>query len=405
MQLVDGGKNLELYDGDMVIEKAKIRMDVLPDDGYGIYSGSDSGTYSVYADGTELILKPTAYNSNGFPSGDWEVLLDETEDNAVYKGISKTIQQPEIIELGTVNAGEAVADAILSGDGVMVELIIDGKTVKSIPLIESEQRLNYTWNSNGVQSVALRFTGNGKVTLKASSIGNSVNVNNVTAIFKPVYTLTINQEEQGLTDKGHFAYAYDSDGEMITDANPKQNGIQLFEGEQVTLSFKDYDGGYLFNGFTLTYDDGTTQTLKNNARITINQNMTVTYSITSQPYYIVDIPDSLEMEDGGTSASITVSELNNMQSGDSLNVTISGLTDDGNVMLTDVPSSNTLSVAVTGENNQKLTNNALVAKFTENNTTQTQGGTVYFGTPTGNKIAGNYTGNITFNIAYQTATN
>ncbi|MGN1457760.1 MAG: hypothetical protein ACI4XP_07375 [Acutalibacteraceae bacterium] len=129
----------------------------------------------------------------------------------------------------------------------------------------------------------LQIGANGTATLKASSIGNSVNVNNVTAVFKPVYTLTINQVEQSLTDKGHFAYAYDSDGEMITDANPKQSGIQLFEGEQVTLSFKDYDGGYLFNGFTLTYDDGTTQTLQNNEQVTITRNMEVSYSVTSQP--------------------------------------------------------------------------------------------------------------------------
>lgn len=37
------------------------------------------------------------------------------------------------------------------------------------------------------------------------------------------------------------------------------------------------------------------------------------------------------MKNEGTSASITVSELQNMQIGDSLNVTIDGLTDDGNI--------------------------------------------------------------------------
>ena len=124
------------------------------------------------------------------------------------------------------------------------------------------------------------------------------------------------------------------------------------------------------------------------------------------PYYVVVIPESIVLNDEDPMpASITASELKNMQDGDTLDVTISGLDADGNATITRDGATNTLDVPVKDADGKPLANGDIAAQFAKNSTVPTQGGTITFGAPVGDRKAGDYTGTVTFTIAYKKAGN
>ena len=92
----------------------------------------------------------------------------------------------------------------------------------------------------------------------------------------------------------------------IWDRNSDMDGIQLLEGETVTLVYLDPDGGSVFDSFTLTKGDGVTETIdRNNYPLTMKGDVTVSAQSHLDLYYEVNIPETVALDDAGTSETIS----------------------------------------------------------------------------------------------------
>ena len=121
----------------------------------------------------------------------------------------------------------------------------------------------------------------------------------------------------------------------------------------------------------------------------------------STPEYIINIPEKVTIGNTGSEAEITAYSIKNMLEGDSLNVSISGLDEEGNAVLIRQYATDTLLVPVQDAQGNPISNNDVIASFKNNGLTAAEGGKIVFGALTGEKKAGSYTGKLTFTFSYE----
>lgn len=405
------GERIALKDGDMVIEGMSVSLTTVPNEDYGLKSGPDTGSYTVIKGNDELYLSPNTGITYKFQTrDDWAPVMSQSFGS--LDALEKEIDGESVLRLGTAEQGTAVFNLIAQGSGVTAELLVGGEVKETLALGDTPQTLSCRWESDGTKEVTVRFTGKGKVSITTMLLGNQVPVSGVKAVFDEVVTFDW-EEIEGLVDENgnrqYFLSALKEDGTNPIDLNNFMPGIQLFKGEKLTLSFRDRESGSTFDGFALSWAEGTVETKKENPlTITLNQSVKAKMTYHFEPYYEVVIPEEIAMSDEGASADISVNTIKNMQAGDTLDVRVSGLDENGNATLTRLGTQDTLAVPVTDKDGNQLKNNGLAAQFTENASRQTTGGTVCFGAPAalaGGRKAGDYKGTVTFAIAYQTAGN
>lgn len=230
-------------------------------------------------------------------------------------------------------------------------------------------------------------------------------VNAVTASFAESVTFTLTQPEEG---KAIYLYEDENGKVPVTDIAPELPGEQLWKSTSpVFVRYQDPTGGNTFDNFSLTFEDGTVETKTDpTISLTADKNVTIGVKTHLTPYYVVVIPELIVLNDEDPMpASITASELKNMQDGDTLDVTIGGLDADGNGTITRDGATNTLDVPVRDADGKSLANGDIAAQFAGNNLTPVKGGTITFGAPVGDRKSGDYTGTVTFTIAYKEAGN
>ncbi len=407
-----GGKETQLNTGDMVLEGTELNLTATPDEGYGLRSGPASGTYRAKVDGNELILTPVSVLPTQLQSTDsWEPVLRETENpDAPYEvtGSKKELQGETVLDLGYAVKGTAVAGFTASGSGITAELLVDGQVMKSVELSDDQQAVFHSWKSNGAENVKIRFSGKGTIILSSFTLGNETAVSDLTVEFDPIHTLSLEMSDENAGDSEneptHFVDIQDQSGDLLIDRNTSMQGIQIFEDDVMTITFRDNESGSVFDSFTLTWEDGTVETKEENPlTLALTQDVTLGIKNHLNPYYVVVIPETVAITDEGASAEIKAASLKNMQAGDTLDVTISGLDEKGNAAIKRENADNTLAVPVTDGKDIPLVNQGLVAQFADNITTPKKGGFINFGAPIGDRKAGKYTGTVAFTIAYQTA--
>ena len=129
----------------------------------------------------------------------------------------------------------------------------------------------------------------------------------------------------------------------------------------------------------------------------------VTY--TEPNKYTIKIPSSVELKTSDeTSASITATSMN-IESGKKLQVSVSSGISEGKVTLTRTGATDntTSTVSLTSEG-AGISNNTVVATFAGQSTDVITGGTLYFSALSDNLNAGEWNGQITFQIEVVTPT-
>ena len=189
--------------------------------------------------------------------------------------------------------------------------------------------------------------------------------------------------------------------EMPDVADCSADGIQLLENETVTLVYLDYDGGSVFDNFILTYSGGT-DTVENNYLLTMTRDVTVSAQSHLDLYYEVNIPETVALDDAGTSEKISVSTLKNLEADEVLSVSVTGTDEQGRATLIRKNTDDVLYVPVTNSSNLPFVPNTILLqyKLDENHKPVLSygDGKVNFGAPQGTKKAGEYAGSITFSI-------
>lgn len=411
------GTQVPIATGDMIMEGMTISLTATPAEGYGLRSGPVSGNYEIKLDDGQLILSPVSGLPETIQSEDsWEPVAQAIgeEETYVLAGIRREIGEDaaSVINLGAAARGTAVFDLTAHGEGVKAELIIDGEVAASLDLSDTPQTLSHTWTSDGNERVSLRFSGSGTATITSLILGTETPVSDVRAVFDPIHTITWKDPSAGLdVEAGETKLDYTIDvlrenGTQLIDRNPSMAGFQVFEDDTISLRFMDYSGGNIFDSFTLSWKSGKTEIVTQQPyTFTVNQDVTLDIAAHKEPYFVVVIPEKVAVPDEGTtSALITASRIGNMAEGDTLDIIVKGLDENGNATLKRSGAENdTLTVPVTDKDGKAMTNGGIVAQFANNNTTPLQGGTISFGAPTdtGHRKAGKYTGTITFTIAYK----
>ena len=405
-----GGKETQMNTGDMVLEGTEFDLTATPDEGYGLRSGPASGTYRAKVDDNELILSPVSVLPSQLQSTDgWEPVLRETGNpDTPYEvtGSKKELQGEAVLDLGYAVEGTAVAGFTASGRGITAELLIDGQVMKSLELNDTQQSVFYSWASDGTENVVIRFRGKGTIILSSFTLGNETAVSNLTAEFDPIHTLSLEIPDENMGDlenkPSFFVEIQDQNGGALIDRNLSMQGVQVFEDDHIRLIFRDNGSGSILDAFTLIWEDGTDEIkTENPLSLVLKQDVTIGVLTHLEPYYVVVIPETVAMSDNGASAEITAAALKNMQDGDTVDVTVGGLDANGNAVLTRNGAGNQLTVPVINSNGQPMTNGELVVQYANDDTTPV--GKLEFGAPVGDRKAGEYTGTITFTIAYQTA--
>ena len=417
LKFSDSDSYLALADGDMLVEGSVVRISTDPDDGYSLFEGPQTGTYRAEQKEGKLTLAPVnvdvnIYNDIWIPeiqedsdSG------DKGEENKSFTGnYSAEIKGSYTMNLGAAKKGDTTVSFHAMGKGMTAEILINGNPVKSVTLTDEKQELSHSFMSDGTDVVSIRYGGTGKVTMSDLLFGTCVDAGNVTAQFKKTYTLKVPAEfDPDAEDLNGYILLRNSKGEIYFDPNPAAADYQVFEGDTVTAYYVDPDGGSIVDGYIVTYADGTTETVnQSELPLTfglghIEQDVTLALQTHLEPYYEIIIPETVAVSNDDTKMEITASELKNMQTGDTLDISVSGLNENGQATLTRVDADNTLDVPIMDKDKNPLKDGDIAAQFTNNNQTPAQGGTIYFGAPVGERKAGEYEGTVTFTIAYQTA--
>lgn len=419
LELSDDDGYLALASGDMLVEGSVVRVRTNPDDGYSLFEGPQTGTYRAEQKDGKLTLAPVNVSANVYNDA-WIPEIqedsdsgDKGEENKSFTGnYSAEIKGSYTMNLGAAKKGDNIVSFRAMGKGMTAEILINGTPVKTVTLTAEKQELSYSFTSDGTDVAAIRYGGTGTVTMSDLLFGSSVDAGNVTAQFKKTYTLKVPAEfDPEAEDLNGYILLRNSKGEMYLDPNPSAADYQVFEGDTVTAYYVDPDGGSIVDGYTLTYADGSTQTVnQSELPLTfgtghIEQDVTLALLTHLEPYYEIIIPETVAVSDTESSASIGAQNIKNMQDGDALNVVVGNLDAGGNATITRIGADNTLSVPVLDAEKNPLADGGTAAQFTQNNPVPVQGGTIYFGTPVGDKKAGDYTGTITFTIAYKEAGN
>ena len=417
LELKDDDGYLALASGDMLVEGSAVRIRTDPDDGYSLFEGPQTGTYRAERKGDKLTLTPVDVAANVY-NDVWKAEIQEDsgsggkkEENKSFTGNSSAeIKGSYTMNLGAAKKGDVTVSFQAMGEGMAAEILVNGESVKTVTLIGEKQEISYSFASDGTDVVAIRYGGTGTVTMSGLLFGTSVDAGDVTAEFKKTYTLKVLGEfDPEAEDLNGYILLRNSKGETYLDPNPSAADYQVFEGETVTAYYVDPDGGSIVDGYTVTYADGSTETVsQSELPLTfgsghIEQDVTITLLTHLEPYYEIIIPETVAVSDTESSASIGAQNIKNMKEGDELNVLATGLDASGNATITRVGAGNTLLVPVMDADKNPLADGGIAAQFTNNNSTPAQGGTIYFGAPVGERKAGDYTGTITFTIAYKEA--
>ena len=401
------GEKIRLNNGDMVVEGAQVYVNSIAQEGYGLKNGPATGTYIVKSENNELILYPLSGTSTSVDLNNWQPVVESSgDDGSKITGFEKEITAAKVeeISLGAASKGTTVVTFKAKGQGIKLEIMVNGEAVKTVTLSNQEQDITYEWQSDDNDEVKLRLSGEGTAFLGPVFMSNPVKVDDMSAIFAKTVTLTLIQpddhvDEDGKTYSSGYILAKNSDGRAVIDRNSMVEGTQVFGGDKVSFEYVNLYNGNIFDYFVV--NDSETH-LNNFESLTVEQDVTIKSVTHIEPYYSIVIPETVELEDEGTEAQITAAELKNMADNDSVEVKIkSGLQNNG-VVLKRIGANNTLSVPLKGSNNTSLNNGSLVATFKKNSLTASEGGRLYFGTPAGDKKAGKYTSEIVFEIEYIT---
>lgn len=285
------------------------------------------------------------------------------------------------------------------------KVFINGQEVLSKQLDKDVQEKCIFFDGTGDDTIELRFVGDGQAFAFPMAAAELYPVNAVTASFAEYITFTLTQPQEG---EAIFLYQDNTCTVPVIDIDLDLPGVQLWKStNSVFVRYQDPSGGNTFDNFTLTFEDGTVETKTDPViSLTADKNVTIGVKTHLTPYYVVVIPESIALNDEEpTAASITASALKNMQTGDTLEISVSGLNENGYATLTRVRADNTLDVPVMDKDKKPLKDGDIVAQFKDNNLTPAQGGAVYFGEPEGKRKAGEYTGTVTFTFAYKEAGN
>lgn len=398
------GTSVKLQNGDMLVEGSVIRATTKAEPGYGLSEGLNSGTYLLKNENDRLMFIPVSGELNSAYWNGWSAVVEDNTVKYYEAPVEKVLQQM----VGVSTQGEEVFICRAAGEGLTMELLIEGQPVSKTVLGSEMQDITYEWDSAGGEGVTLRFTGTGTVALEKLYVSAKADVSNVQIVFEKAYTITLVQPDNTAEDDGGFIELLDENGRRLKDRNPSEPGEQVLTGEKVQVIYRDYDGGSIFDSFTLASGDSKVEKTANPLVLTAGegdfaQNIAVSVTAHAQPYYVVVIPETVAVNKEGTAvAEITARELKNMQTGDTLDITIHGLNEDGNAVLTRMGANNTLLIPVTDASFAAFAEESLVAQFTENNLTPFFGEKICFGKPIGRQKAGQYTGNLIFKITYQT---
>lgn len=402
------GEKIKLNNGEMVVEGSKVYVNSIPQDGYGLKNGPATGTYIVKAEDDELILYPLSGTSTSVDLNGWQAVIESSgDDGSRIIGFEKEITAAEVeeVSLGAASKGTTVVTFKAKGEGMKLEIAVNGKVVKTAALSDKEQEITYEWQSNDNDEVKLRLSGAGKVFLSQIFMSSPVNINKATAEFDRTVTLDLVQPniykgDGSEGEKNGFIQVLDSNGKGIIDRNPGVDGIQLFAGEKIKICLLNY-GGSVFDYFIVSKGSSSEQISQDPMDLTINEDITISAVTHLEPYYVTVIPETVELDDKGVSADIKVTEMKNIGDKDSIEVKIKSGLKNGTIELKRTGADNTLSVALSGTNSQALNNGSLVARFNNTGLEPIEGGKVNFGKPEGDKKAGRYTGRIDFEIEYK----
>lgn len=394
---------VKVQDGDMLVPGTELL--VYPD-GDGSFLQKDGirpGRYIAQQTDDGLMLVAVATKGfTDFTEQGWEPVwnADETELEG-WKGESGSMT----LSIQT-DGKSAFRFRWSAGNGSLIgKVFINGNEVLSKQLDEDVQEECIFFDGTGGDTIELRFIGDAYALVFPMAAAELYPVSAVTASFAEYVTFTLTQPKEG---KAIYLYEDENGKVPVTDLAPELPGAQLWKSTSpVFVRYQDPTGGNTFDIFSLTFEDGTVETKTDpTISLTADKNVTIGFKTHLTPYYVVVIPESIVLNDEDPMpASITASELKNMQDGDTLDVTISGLDADGNATITRDGATNTLDVPVKDADGKPLANGDIAAQFAKNSTVPTQGGTITFGAPVGDRKAGDYTGTVTFTIAYKKAGN
>lgn len=412
------GTETKLSNGDMVLEGSCVRINTKPDSGYGLRTGPDSGIYTVERENGTLVLKP-AYGMSGIDASDWNWEVNSYKENKYNDliGCTRSIEEdsPVTLDVGIAREGDAVLSFSAEGEGIKVDILVDGEVKDTVTLKENSQDFTYEWKSDGTEAVALRFSGKGDVMISSAFLSNKIEVSQVIAEFEKAYTIYLDQPEiDDDADNPGVLELLDENREQIKDRNLVDQGTQVFEGQYVMVRFWDPDGGSIFDKFILKYENETSEEKTENPLnftmgTEVTQDVTISAESHLDAYYEVVLPERVLMSDEGAESEITAVAMKHMEKEAFVKVSISGLDNQGNAVLKRIGDENTtLTVPVyLGEENQLLENDSIVARFMQNKV-EPEGGKIRFGVPgisgtdsSGWKKAGKYEGSITFVISYE----
>ncbi len=428
-----GDKTVQVQNGDLILEGSVLTVNVLPNDGYGMEGGLSQGTYVVkkYDDGLYLVSTKTfsdqlVINDAWTPqnstaasiqtAGAVRMMRESLASNTLaarstssLQSLSLTLENDEnVLQVASdLEKGKASATLTASGSGVTAELIVGNTTLASWKLTDTVNTYTHQWNGNDGDTVSIRFKGTGNVVVSGVMAANELPITQLYSTFVETYTVTWG-ELNNVGEDGHLLFSVelqDKDGNTVIDRNPASEGIQVAKGSTVVLVFLGNQSDSILDGFDITWEDGTKETLNQNcSEIKLTQDVTIDVRSHLAPEYIVEIPKEVtivESEDEKTEIEITASNIKNMLEGDSLNVLISGLDEEGNAVLTRQYATDTLLVPVQDAQGNAIGNNGVVATFEDNALEPTAGGKIVFGELKGDKKAGTYTGKLTFTFSYK----
>lgn len=427
-----GDKTVQVQNGDLILEGSVLTVNVSPNDGYGMEGGLSQGTYVVkkYDDGLYLVSTKTfsdqlVINDAWTPqnstasiqtAGAVRMMRESLASNTLaarstssLQSLSLTLENDEnVLQVASgLEKGKASATLTASGSGVTAELIVGNTTLASWKLTDIQSTYTYQWDQYYGDTVSIRFKGTGNVVVSGVMAANELPITQLYSTFGETYTVTWG-ELNNVGEDGHLLFSVelqDKDGNTVIDRNPASEGIQVAKGSTVVLVFLGNQSDSILDGFDITWEDGTKETLnQNRSEIKLTQDVTIDVRSHLAPEYIVEIPKEVtivESEDEKTEIEITASNIKNMLEGDSLNVLISGLDEEGNAVLTRQYATDTLLVPVQDAQGNAIGNNGVVATFEDNALEPTAGGKIVFGELKGDKKAGTYTGKLTFTFSYK----
>ncbi len=275
--LQDGDTETRLQTGDMVLNGFRLRVVTEPEEGYGLRSGPVSGIYEARVVENRLMLYPVEQMGLDLWSGElWEAatndILDADRNPTEVYGAKKTLEagQSVSVELGCAQQGLAVAGVLAYGEGMTAEILVDGKVVRTEALGASETSILYDWQAEGSELISVRFSGNGTVTFVSGVLGVQTPVEEMSAEFATVYTLTLEQpgweetedpenpgqtEEPGQTedpeaygqkDENGLILALNEGGRNIRDRNLEMDGTIQFGAPQGEKKAGEYSGTVTF---------------------------------------------------------------------------------------------------------------------------------------------------------------